>query len=522
MLRKFSLQVETAPSGHDAIKKITSGPEKYDLVFMDWKMPEMDGIQTSKIIQEHCRTKMPPTIIMISAYAEEEIVQMARAVGIEIFLQKPVNPSLLYNIILGVFGLDIEHGASRQICENDVRLQFTTLAGSNILLVEDNDMNREIILALLEIAPIKVDIARDGVEAVEIYRANPFKYDLILMDIQMPGMDGYDATACIREIDDRIPIIALSANAMKEDVDNAHAAGMNGHISKPIDVNAFYLTLLKHMKTIKDARKYSDIESEKHPSIQKNEHGEAPFPILDFKHMNTLKALSHMGNDMALYIRVLIRFAESYKNSGKEIADLLSLGRIDDAARLVHTIKGIAGNIGAMELFKITQALEKDLSLDKCLTLQASMAHVINEIEEHDLKGMLSQMDGPQKSAMEKFGVDKRQHFSDYHKDAPGHNYEKTVEDNHQSLSDNHKDALKYHYETSVVDDHRYFSDSHKDILNHHYEKLIDALTRKRPHLCHIHINEVDRLDLSEDERKFLGNVKNLTKNIDSMRLYLF
>jgi len=449
LLKKFSLQVDTAISGNDAIKKIMAEPEKYDIIFMDWKMPEMDGIETSKIIQKYCNKKRPFTVIMISAYSEEEIIHRAQKNGIEIFLKKPVNPSLLYNIILDAFGEEINYVERQHHSDNNLKLQMTSLKGSNILLAEDNDMNREIIQSLLEIAPINIDAARDGKEAVDKFASNPQKYDLILMDIQMPNMDGYDAATHIRMVDQQIPIIALSANVMQRDINKAHAAGMNEHISKPIDVNAFYYTLLKYIDSRHDVQQ-PFLDAEDLPV--KNE-------MPKFVHLDTVAGLIHMGNNRNLYINILKQFVANYKNSAEGIARLIKDEKMDDAWRLVHTIKGMSSNIGATELYEVASSLNKDLSADNLNVFKKLIDQVVNEIEAADLDALEVEADCPQQVP----------------KTEP----------------------------TAIID---------QSILHKHYEQLMNALTRKRPYLCEIHVNEIDKLYLTEEEKKYFGIVKNLIK----------
>jgi len=213
-------------------------------------MPGLDGIETTKLINEKCAIEDTPTVIMVSAFRQESIVKLASDVGIQSFLQKPINPSILNDVLSKTFLTEIKNDYANEIETKSLIHDIRTLGGSKILLTEDNDINQELILGLLENSGISIDIATNGKEAVELFKYNAtqeLKYELILMDLQMPVMDGYEATQVIRELNKKIPIIALTANAMKEDVIKTQSVGMNEHINKPIEVEKLYETLLKYI-----------------------------------------------------------------------------------------------------------------------------------------------------------------------------------------------------------------------------------------------------------------------------------
>ncbi len=218
--------------------------------------------------------------------------------------------------------------------------QINTLKGSNILLVEDNITNQKIILGLLEHNGINIDIANNGQESIDMFKLNQDKYELILMDLQMPIMSGIEATKIIRNMKKgkNIPIIALTANAMTEDVEKTKLAGMQEHLNKPIEVDKLFLTLLKYID--------KKINSEKLSIINKN------IIIPSFKNIDAKIGLSHMNNNNKLYLDVLNNFYENYKDL--KLYELNS----KEFKREIHTIKGLSANIGAMELNKITKELE--------------------------------------------------------------------------------------------------------------------------------------------------------------------
>jgi len=222
-----------------------------------------------------------------------------------------------------------------------------TLKGSKILLVEDNKINQEIIIGLLENAGLVIDIANNGKEGVELFRLN--NYELILMDMQMPIMDGIEATRIIREINKEIPIIALTANAMKEDIEKTQSVGMNEHLNKPIDVEQLYETLLKYV--CKGHHKPLRISKKTDISQIKDE-----IELHNFKSINTEQGIKYLAGNKKLYIKILKDFYINYKNLNLEVLSE------DEYKRVLHTIKGLSANIGATNLKAITTKLEETCS----------------------------------------------------------------------------------------------------------------------------------------------------------------
>ena len=235
LMTRLKLNYSVAESGKEALAMIETGTESgspYNFFFVDWMMPEMDGIELAALIKE--RAPAGSVIIMISAARWSDIENRALAAGIDDFIPKPLFPSALINCINSCLGAVTEEEKKRT--EEFKNFDFS---GYSLLLVEDVDINREIVIALLEETNMKIDIAVNGIEAIEQFNAEGNKYDLIFMDIHMPVMDGYEATRKIRsgtqDAAKKIPIIAMTANAFKEDVERCIACGMNDHISKPID-----------------------------------------------------------------------------------------------------------------------------------------------------------------------------------------------------------------------------------------------------------------------------------------------
>lgn len=226
-------------TGAECVEEVLSAHkigEEYDVCLIDWKMPDMDGIEVTRRVREFVGPET--TIIIITAYDWTSIEQRAREAGANAFLSKPIFASTLYNALLAVTGIE------RAVKGNRDKKSNPALAGRRVLLAEDNDLNREIAVELLKMVGMEIECAVNGKETLERFLSNGDAYDLILMDVQMPVMDGYQATRAIRTCPHpragTIPIIAMTADAFHEDLVKAGDAGMNGHLAKPIDPDNLY------------------------------------------------------------------------------------------------------------------------------------------------------------------------------------------------------------------------------------------------------------------------------------------
>ena len=361
-LNMFKMDVYGVRSGNEALEHILQREEDYDLILMDWNMPELDGIEATRMINEKYEGEKPPTVIMISSFRQESILHLAKEAGIDIFLQKPVNPSLLNDILSGLFIKDfrIEEENLNNIESSKERL--SEIVQSNILIVEDNMINQEIIKGLLENTNINFTMVNNGLEAVNLVKEDPSRFDLILMDIQMPVMDGYEATKQIKSITDEIPIVALTANAMAADIESTQKAGMVEHLNKPIEVEKLYKTILKYMRLNEKAQDFDlDIESE---SLN--------FP--DFNHIDVNLGLIHMGGNEKLYIKILKEFYTDYND--------LDLDKLPAKEQLqtMHTLKGLSGNIGALKLHNIAKELELSQTLKDFNLFKEELSNVLNDL----------------------------------------------------------------------------------------------------------------------------------------------
>jgi signal transduction histidine kinase/CheY-like chemotaxis protein len=263
MLESFTFVVTVAASGPEGISELEAADKDkpFELVVMDWQMPGMDGIEASRRIKHNKNLSKVPTIVMVTAYGREEVMQQAEEAGLEGFLLKPVNPSMLFDAIMQAFGEALPE-TSRVAHRHEQEAEaLEHIRCAQVLLVEDNEINQQVAQEILEGAGLKVILATNGQEAVDAVKEN--NYDAVLMDVQMPVMDGYTATRKIREWEggrrnaeggmgnegnDPIPIIAMTAHAMAGDEDKSLQAGMNGHVTKPIDPEQLFVTLQKWIK----------------------------------------------------------------------------------------------------------------------------------------------------------------------------------------------------------------------------------------------------------------------------------
>ncbi len=250
ILVSLTFEVGVASSGQEALAALEKASEEkpYELLIIDWEMPGMNGLETAQQIKTHPRIHKTPIIIMGSICEREDIIRQIEETGINGFLTKPVNISTLFNTIMEIFGKSSGTKFPSLVKLDQKKEAVKKISGAEILLVEDNEINQEVAKGLLESVGLIVKIANNGLEATEMIKA--VKFDGVLMDIQMPGMDGYEATKVIRSDFHfkTLPIIAMTASALIEDQKKCLAAGMNDHIPKPINPQDLFSTLAKWIK----------------------------------------------------------------------------------------------------------------------------------------------------------------------------------------------------------------------------------------------------------------------------------
>jgi two-component system, sensor histidine kinase and response regulator len=353
VLRGFSLRADSASSGEEAIQKVASADSQdpYRVVLMDWQMPGMDGVQASREIRRGKGSKDSLKIVMVTAFGREDLQTQAEPVGIDGYLLKPVSPSLLYDTLVEILGVgEPKRGRSQAKRERTGSPDFT---GTRILLVEDNEVNQQVATELLENVGAIVRIANDGVEAVKILtegEGHP-SFDVVFMDLQMPDMDGFTATRHIRTQPrlQSVPIIAMTAHALVEERQRCLDAGMNDHVSKPIDPDALFATLTRWAKP----RQVPAAKTEARPTRA------AAVVIPEIDGVDVREGLTRAAGNRRLYRDLLIRFAKDHRNVGAQIAAALESGDPKQAEHIAHTVKGVAGNMSIRKIYSSADQMEK-------------------------------------------------------------------------------------------------------------------------------------------------------------------
>jgi signal transduction histidine kinase/DNA-binding response OmpR family regulator/HAMP domain-containing protein len=355
-------RVDAVASGKEAIAAIkqqdTGAP--YDIVFMDWRMPGLDGLQTSKHIKSDETLRHQPAIVLVTAFGREEVREEAERLQLDGFLVKPVTKSMIVDTLVNVFAEARDEGIVVAQGEQPQRLR-----GARILVAEDNEINQQIAIELLEGAGATVKVANNGREAVETLAngPQPAPFDVMLMDLQMPEMDGYQATAKIRA-DARfsaLPIIAMTAHATIEERQRCLAAGMVDHVSKPIDPGILFETVGRFYKTAAEQVSSGDreISIEKADGGRRRQDAGAPSELPEIEGLDTRDGLIRVAGNRKLYLKLLRQFEEQQGPAVGEISVALSRGDAAMAERLAHTLKGVAGNIGAKAVQHAAGILEK-------------------------------------------------------------------------------------------------------------------------------------------------------------------
>ena len=380
MLRMFGLTVTDVGSGPAALAELSraaeAGEQPYDLVFLDWKMPGQNGIDTARGIKGLPSLKTPPIVIMVTAYGRERIMQEAERVGLQGFLVKPVTSSVLLEALHGVLGTvrtrSLRPPGAIRVGAADGR----GLSGRRVLLVEDNAINQEIAKEILEGAGIRVDIAGNGVEAVDMASPADAGYDAVLMDLHMPLMDGYEASRELRRIGkDDLPIVAMTADAMAEDRVRCLEAGMNDHVAKPIDVEQLFAVLRRCIR--------SEIAGEAEaPAAAAGPVLFEPAVLEELPGIDIRQALHRLGGRDGLFHKLLNDFASRNASDARAIAEALATDDLVQAREIAHTLKGLAGNLGAVALSAAAQALESAIKTHARDRFEAALAELSGRLDE--------------------------------------------------------------------------------------------------------------------------------------------
>ena len=393
MLTPFSCRVTCVKSGQAALEALEQAPEDdpYNLVFMDWNMPGLDGIEASRLIKQHPHLSKIPTIIMVTAHGREMVMEQASEVKIDGFLIKPVTASMLTDAIIGVLGT---HQGDENI-EDAAQAwgvpRLNNILNAHILLVEDNAINRQLAMELLKQAGLVVTMANNGQEAVDL--VSRMHFDAVLMDIHMPIMDGLEATRIIRSMPQHasLPIIAMTANAMAGDRERCFAAGMNDHVAKPIDPDLLFAALNTWVTPGQRALPTGMVAAPEAP-----EEAASPNPLPDdLPGIDLAVALKGAGGNATLLHQILMTFLKDHEGDAQALRKALSDHDLEYAQRIAHTLKGLAGAIGAYELRPAAIAMDAAIRsrasdtylrlLDRLENTLSLVIHSLKWLQQHSL-----------------------------------------------------------------------------------------------------------------------------------------
>ncbi|GEM_PF-2841541 len=355
LFKRHNAVIKIARTGIEAINELQQAilnKFQYDLVVMDWKMPEMDGIQAAQMIKQELNLAHLPAILMVSAYDKDEAKKLGKEAGIDGFIEKPVNESTLLNAMTECLTLDMVE--PEDSIDKDEKGDLVDLSNIKLLLVEDNKLNRQVAAGFLRHTGIQIDVAENGIQAID--KVLNQEFDIVLMDIQMPEMDGLTATKEIRSKEKfkDLPIIAMTAHAMEGDKQRSLDSGMNGHLTKPVDPNELYRCILKWIKKEKiNPVVNHDVQSAKANNLDEKLSNLQTIGLLD-----VAGALNKMHGKKALYIELLVTFIEENQNLVTDLNQLKRDCDLDTLRLKVHSLKSNAAYIGAHQLSKDASNVE--------------------------------------------------------------------------------------------------------------------------------------------------------------------
>jgi PAS domain S-box-containing protein len=353
-LKGLSLRVEAVSSGEGAIRELATADSQdfYQLVMMDWHMPGMDGMEASRIIKRGERLKHIPKIVMVTAFGRDDVRAQAEELGIDGYLLKPLTPSTLYDTLVELFGAARDQAVPSHLTSANESTHDAT--GIRVLLVEDNEMNQQVATELLESVGASVQVANHGGEAVKILTEGeqPAPFDVVLMDLQMPEMDGFTATRLLRGRPHlrELPIIAMTAHTLVDERLRCLDAGMSDHVSKPIDPDVLFATLLRWAKP----RPAQAVGSEARVTKAAED-----WNVPEIEGVDVAGGLRRVAGNKRLYRDLLVQFAAKQSDADSQILAATKSGDRKLAERIAHTIKGVAGNIGLGPLFTVAERLER-------------------------------------------------------------------------------------------------------------------------------------------------------------------
>ncbi|MDH5423962.1 MAG: response regulator [Gammaproteobacteria bacterium] len=388
MMRDFQFEVDVEPSGAAALARVEiAGDGYYDVVLTDWSMPGMNGDEVVRKLRRNATMTSLPKFIIVTAYGREDVLEDAERAGADGFLVKPVSPSALLDTTLEVLGRERLWDTTSEPVSLRKTSKGYNFSGMRLLLVEDNEINREFAGILLRSEDIEVDEAINGLEAIS--RVQEKTYDGVLMDVQMPVMDGLEATRQIRALANNpgqeyfasLPIIAMTALAMEKDIERTRDAGMNDHVTKPVEPEQLMATLAKWVKHKEQKRSISQTF-------------EPPEDMKALINLDVKGGIHRIGGNANAYRKQLKRFSKNYADCTTELQRFIDKEGTQQAEGYCHALKGVTGNIGAKklhekvteldDLLKQNQIPEKTALNEMEVLLQAVLSDIESLLETSD------------------------------------------------------------------------------------------------------------------------------------------
>ncbi|MFT5758405.1 MAG: signal transduction histidine kinase/ligand-binding sensor domain-containing protein [Alteromonadaceae bacterium] len=368
LLSEIGITADQTDSGVQAVAMVRQAiteQRPYDMVLMDWRMPELDGIEASRLIYNEHQDNTPH-ILMVSAYDKDQAKSLLAGSMVQQFIEKPVNQSMLVDAITSMMAQVGSHRVISSYDEKEQGSEIPNLAKYTVLLVEDNAINRQVAVGFLQDTQVQIDIANNGLIAIE--KCKKIAYDAVLMDIQMPEMDGLTATKIIRNDlgMTKLPIIAMTAHAMELDIQRSKEAGMNAHITKPIDPDILYdtlkLFLLATDNIIEGVDGAEELTIDNIAATNNSEISDAVFSQLQLlATINAKKALKQVGGRVDLYLSLIKDFKQEQQTLPQQIKDLFVEQNWQTLYRVIHSLKSNAAYIGAYQLSELSAVFEKSL-----------------------------------------------------------------------------------------------------------------------------------------------------------------
>ena len=390
LLQRMQFSVDLLDAGAPAVEAVQRADKKgrpFEILFLDWRMQDLDGVELARRVQA-LNLNHPPGVVMVTAFGREELARKAVDAGIDDILVKPVTASQLFDTAMHVLGAEVTPRPNKAQAASALEQQLSTLAGARVLLVEDNELNQLVATELLTTAGLEVEVASDGRLAVQRVLDAPQRWDLVLMDMQMPVLDGVSATREIRQaLPGQLPVIvAMTANAMPQHIEACLDAGMQDFVSKPIDPELLWTTLIRWIAPRQSAQ------------VLQAEHRGAAAPAAPW--LQALAAVPGldasqglrrvMGKELS-YLKMLRKFISGQRDTLRHTREALAQGDWSTAERMAHTLRGVAGNIGASRVQADAAALEASLNQQPVLSsvaplidrTEASLAELITLLQQH-------------------------------------------------------------------------------------------------------------------------------------------